>query len=101
MKTKLTPIKTPVVRMVVNVFNARCDVDIRRPGIWGNPFIIGKDGTRQEVLDKYRVWITTSTDPKAEELRQKLPRLQGKVLGCCCKPKPCHGDVLLELISKL
>lgn len=84
---------------VVNVFNSRYDIDIRRPGLWGNPFTIGKDGTRAEVIKKYEEWVTTS--PEAEHLRAKLPTLQGKTLGCCCKPKPCHGDVLVKLIKAL
>lgn len=84
---------------VVHVYNSRYDIDIRRPGQWGNPFIIGKDGTRDEVIAKYRTWITTS--PDAEELRRKLPTLQGRILGCCCKPKKCHGDVLVELVNSL
>ncbi len=82
---------------VVNVFNSRYDIDIRRPGCWGNPFIIGKDGNREEVIQKYKEWITTS--PQAEHLRKMLPRLQGKTLGCVCKPKKCHGDVLIDLLK--
>jgi hypothetical protein len=27
--------------------------------------------------------------------------LKGKVLGCFCKPKECHGDILVELVEKL
>jgi hypothetical protein len=27
--------------------------------------------------------------------------LRGKVLGCFCKPRPCHGDVLLEFVDKV
>ena len=26
-------------------------------------------------------------------------RLDGKKLGCFCKPGPCHGDVLVELVA--
>ena len=28
-----------------------------------------------------------------------LLSLDGKRLGCYCKPKPCHGDVLVELVK--
>jgi hypothetical protein len=34
------------------------------------------------------------------ELMESLDELDGKVLGCFCKPEPCHGDVLLELIAQ-
>ncbi len=68
------------------------DVYIGRPSKWGNPFRIGRDGTREEVIIKYREWIKTQP-----ALLAVLPELKGKVLRCWCKPKACHGDVLAEL----
>ena len=59
---------------------------------WANPFVIGKDGTRQEVIAKYRAWIL-----KQPNLIQALHELDGKILGCWCGTKPCHGQVLIEL----
>ena len=35
------------------------------------------------------------------ELLSCLGELKGKVLGCFCKPKACHGDVLVELVNDL
>ena len=32
-------------------------VYVGRPSKWGNPFAIGRDGTRDQVIAKYRVWI--------------------------------------------
>lgn len=72
------------------------DVYIGRPSIWGNPFEIGKDGTRKEVIEKYRRWIK-----KQPNLLKKLPSLKDKVLGCWCSPKDCHGRILIELVNKL
>jgi|ERR1700761_3909082 len=70
----------------------------RGPRGWGNPFVIGKDGTREQVIDKYRTWILR---PEKAKFIQKVKReLRGKVLGCWCAPKPCHGDVLLEIANK-
>jgi len=71
-------------------------VYIGRPSKWGNPFQIGRDGTRDEVIEKYRQWILTQP-----ELLAALPELKGKTLGCFCSPKKCHGDVLVELIGEL
>jgi len=71
------------------------DIYIGRPSKWGNPFREGKDGTRKEVIDKYRKYILSN-----KELMDSLDELEGKVLGCWCKPKACHGDVLVELIEK-
>lgn len=75
------------------------DVYIGRPGPWGNPFAIGKDGTRAEVIAKYRVWITSDRRVPVV-LRKNLYRLKGKRLGCWCAPAPCHGDVLAELADR-
>ena len=70
------------------------DVYIGRPSKWGNPFEIGKDGTRKDVLKKYKNYILSNID-----LYNSLYELKGKVLGCWCKPLGCHGDVLVELIE--
>jgi hypothetical protein len=72
------------------------DVYVGRPSKWGNPFTIGRDGTREEVIEKYRVWIKTQP-----ELLAALPELHDKVLGCWCDPKPCHATVLADLASAL
>jgi hypothetical protein len=68
------------------------DVYIGRPSKWGNPFVIGKDGTRDEVIRKYEAWLQTQPS-----LLVALPELRGKVLGCWCAPRACHGDVLARL----
>jgi hypothetical protein len=80
---------------VVNLRLEGCDVYVGRNGIWGNPFIIGRDGTREEVIKKYRSWIKTRPD-----LLEQIPTLKGKRLGCFCVPLPCHGDVLVEMADK-
>ena len=69
-------------------------VYIGRPTKWGNPFIIGRHGTREEVIEKYRVWLL-----KNKKLIADLPELRGKDLVCWCYPSACHGDVLLELAN--
>lgn len=63
-------------------------------GCWGNPFKAGRDGTREQVIAKYEKWLL-----KQPELMRQLPELRGKVLGCWCAPKPCHGDVLVRLAN--
>ncbi len=61
-----------------------------------NPF---KDGTLEERIEKYRVYIIEKLN-KDKELVNELMKLKGKNLGCWCKPEKCHGDVLVELISQ-
>jgi len=72
------------------------DVYIGRPGPWGNPFVIGPDGTREEVVEKYRTWLFT----KPELIAKAKAELAGKVLGCWCSPQACHGDVLMEIAQE-
>lgn len=72
-------------------------VYIGRPSKYGNPFSIGVDGTRSEVIRKYERWINL---PEQSELRADIKReLAGKILGCWCKPLACHGDVILRIIN--
>jgi len=71
------------------------DVYIGRPSKYGNPFKIGRDGSRAEVIQKYRIWLASRPE-LVEDMRKNL---KGKVLGCWCKPEACHGDVILEVIS--
>ena len=81
---------------VVHCKRGEYDIYIGRPGKWGNPFVIGKDGTRDEVIEKYKAWLLSR-----EDLMGSLAELQGKTLGCWCKPEACHGDVLAELADGL
>jgi Domain of unknown function (DUF4326) len=63
------------------------------PGRWGNPFRIGPDGARDEVIERYRAWLWAQIKSGRIELAE-LAALHGKVLGCWCAPQPCHGEVL-------
>lgn len=59
---------------------------------WANPFNVKKYG-RDKCLELYREHILNS------DLKNQLPELKGKVLGCWCCPDPCHGDILVELLK--
>ena len=85
------------------LYNQRTDtdiptdaVDITRQGPWGNPFKIGPDGDRAQVLASYRAHIEGTLARQPDYLEP----LRGKDLICWCHPEPCHGDVILELLSK-
>ena len=69
-------------------------VRVHRPSIWGNPFVIGRHGTREEVIAKYREYLL-----KRPELLARLPELRGRDLICFCAPERCHAEVLLELAN--
>jgi len=67
----------------------RIDRD-RGRGVWGNPYVLGRDGDRDTVCTKYeQLWL-----PHQPEMLARLGELPGKVLGCHCAPLWCHGDVL-------
>jgi hypothetical protein len=72
------------------------DVYIGRPSKWGNPFKIGKDGSREEVIQKYRQWILDNPTLIA----QLATELKGKTLGCWSKPHSCRDEVLAELADQ-
>eukprot|EP01103_Thecamoeba_quadrilineata_P014062 TRINITY_DN4078_c0_g1_i4.p1 TRINITY_DN4078_c0_g1~~TRINITY_DN4078_c0_g1_i4.p1 ORF type:complete len:147 (+),score=19.20 TRINITY_DN4078_c0_g1_i4:111-551(+) len=82
-----------------------CDVYIGRrltmggwnlPGSkWANPFTIKQCGSAEIAVQKYREHVINQPD-----LFSSLPELEGKVLGCWCKPGVCHGDVLVDLIKE-
>jgi len=63
---------------------------------WGNPFVMSdeSDAARQRAIAAYRNWIVGQP-----ALMGTLEDLRGKRLGCWCAPKPCHGDVLVELLG--
>lgn len=88
--------QVPATGRVVHCKREPFDVYVGRPSIWGNPFVVGRDGTRTEVIAKYETWLANQS-----ELLAALPSLRGKTLGCWCAPKPCHGDVLLRLTDAL
>lgn len=64
---------------------------------WANKFKVGKDGTREECIEKYRQYILKKIEKNPE--KYNIEELRGKKLGCWCKPDPCHGDVLIEILN--
>lgn len=79
------------------VYIGRDFKDPRGRGKWGNPFEVGKDGDREEMISKHINWLN---EPAQAELKaQIVPELKGKVLLCYCKPRPCHGDYLAAIAN--
>jgi AAA domain/Domain of unknown function (DUF4326) len=60
---------------------------------WHNPYVVDKDGTRDECLEMFERYL------KASPLMAELPEIKGKTLACHCAPKSCHGDILLRLAN--
>ena len=62
------------------------------PSLWANPFAIGRDGTREEVIQRYAAHLEASPD-----LIERLPELAGRTLLCHCGLREkCHGDAIIR-----
>ncbi len=65
---------------------------------YGNPFVMRNesDEERARVCTAYKLYADNKFTDK-----EILTDLGGKILVCCCKPKRCHGDYLIERIKKI
>jgi hypothetical protein len=81
------------------------DVYIGRPSKWGNPFKIGANGNREGVIFMYEEWLRGNlfqdVEPeKRNYILKNISGLKNKTLGCWCKPKSCHGDILARMANE-
>ena len=67
---------------------------IDRRTIYGNPFLMPSDGTRDTVCDSFDGYLRHKPS-----LLKTLPSLRGKVLVCHCYPARCHGLSILEAMG--
>jgi len=85
--------------VVINIRHDRSVLDepdvvrIDRATKWGNPYVIGRDGSRAEVIAKYRARLWREIRAGRVDL-DELAALHDRRLACWCAPEPCHGDVL-------
>jgi hypothetical protein len=88
-------------------------INVARPGKFGNPFVVGKDGTRAECVANFRhllngmVAIASGLGlefnlAKRRYILDNIATLRGKDLACWCALDrgPCHADVLIDLANK-
>ena len=81
-------------------------VYVGQPNVLGNPFQIGRDGTREQVIDKYRAWLWdrirwthpsgSHSSPQMFELQRLLALARDAPLEllCWCAPLRCHAEVI-------
>lgn len=84
-------------------------VSVTRPGPYGNPFVVGRDGTAEQCVAKFRsAWELALRLAKMEPRSPPMPfgrpvylgPITGKNLACWCKlGDPCHADVLIEIAA--
>jgi ParB-like chromosome segregation protein Spo0J len=72
-------------------------VRIDRGTRYGNPFVMGEDGTRDDVCDAFEMHYLPHK-PSINS-RIKSGELCGKVLVCHCYPERCHGNCLADLAN--
>lgn len=68
---------------------------VDRSSAFGNPFVIGRDGDRKAVIERFRVWFYL---PEQAGLRAEVLEHVGAedTLLCWCAPQACHAEVLAE-----
>lgn len=74
------------------------NIYIGRGTPFGNPYIIGQNGTRDQVIALYKIYFyqKLSHDPA---FAAQVESLRGKILSCSCSPKKCHGDIIIEYLE--
>lgn len=110
-KSRAFGMKNPTT--VLNIYHGKpADVYIGRAGrgedgYFGNPHPVGRscpickvEHQQEEAVEAYRVTFKARIE-KDPEFKRRVTELRGKSLGCFCKPKPCHGDVIAEFLNTL
>lgn len=72
---------------------------VARPTRWGNPFVIGRDGSREETVARYRAALERGE--LAVSVAAVRAELAGRDLACwCALDVACHADVLLDIANR-
>jgi hypothetical protein len=88
---------------IVHCKKDKYDIYIGRGSIYGNPYthIKNRDTkaefiveTRKDAIEKYKEYLLNNP-----ELLEQIKKLKNKTLGCFCKPKSCHGDIIKEILD--
>lgn len=85
---------------VVNKYKEPYEVYIGRGSAWGNPFPMEdkSEEERTRVIKAYKYWLW-GLIKEGYITKEMLLELDGKRLGCFCKPKACHGDIIVLAVN--
>jgi hypothetical protein len=91
--------------VVVNIYKEQFDVYIGRAGrgedgYFGNPFRMGNGISREDAVQRFQRYFIDRIE-KDSEFKRRILALKAKRLGCFCKPKACHGDVIADWLNKM
>ncbi len=87
-------------------------VKVDRSTKWGNPFVVGVDGTREECVRLYAILASgclcltcratlRDQDNARRWIYMATDELRGRDLACWCPlDAPCHADILLEIANR-
>jgi hypothetical protein len=75
-------------------------VFIGRGTVFGNPKPLTCEIDRESNLAEYKIYVEERVKHDSQ-FREALQKLYGKILVCFCKPKQCHGDILVELAMRI
>jgi hypothetical protein len=92
---------------VVHCKKAKYDVLIDRTTIFGNPYPVGKhtkEGivtrwTRKESIELFKGYFYYRMCTDKYFCFKVEKELKDKTLGCWCKPKACHGDIIAAYLD--
>lgn len=77
------------------------DAYIGRGTIWGNPYQMGVDGDRDEVIRKFQYDFENGLLKVSADFDHHINEIRGKAIACHCKPAACHGDIIAAYINAL
>jgi hypothetical protein len=92
--------KTTVVNLKKEPYDVYCGrAGHGKDGYFGNPFHI-INGIRGSAIEPYKEYFykRLETDP---DFKERILALKGKVLGCFCKPRVCHCDIIANYLNNL
>ncbi|WP_343715308.1 DUF4326 domain-containing protein [Inquilinus sp.] len=86
-------------------------VKVDRSTPWGNPFVVGQDGTAEDCVRLHRILLSghvcitakASVERQLKHMRfvtEHIGELRSKDIACWCREGcPCHGDTYLDLAN--
>jgi len=90
------------ITRIVNIRNENYDVWAGKgqDGYFGNPIRLSANEPKGATLERYETYFYKRLS-EDEEFRRRIHELKGKILGCFCKPFPCHGDIIKRYLDSI
>lgn len=99
--TKIKIVNTKLTMVTNKDRDNNYDIYIGRGSIWGNPYQIGIDGDRDEVIRKYKYDFDRGFLRPFDNIDKNINEIKGKIIACHCKPQKCHGDIIADYVNSI